>query len=163
MENIFHIDWEAVFVPSVGLLEIFFRGTVIYLMIFILLRVMRRQAGSFAITNILFIVLIADASQNAMSSEYKSITEGALLILTIAFWEFMLDWLSYRSIFVSRLVRPPPLLLIMGGRMVRRNMRQEMITEDELISHLRQQGIEDIGQVKKCYMEDDGHISVLKQ
>ncbi len=45
--------------------------------------------------------------------------------------------------------------------MLRRNMRQEFITEDELMSKLRQQGIEDLSQAAKVYMEGDGQISVV--
>ena len=95
-------------------------------------------------------------------SEYKSITEGFLLVLTIAFWDFALDWLAYRYPRFSRLVQPAPLLLIKNGRMLRKNMRQEMITEEELNSQLRQQGIEDLSQIKKCYLEGDGQVSVIK-
>ena len=163
MDHFFQIDWNSVFVPSGSLLEIVLRGTLVYLMIFILLRLLRREAGSLGIADVLFIVLIADAAQNAMSSEYKSITEGFLLILTIAFWEFTLDWLAYRYPRFSRLVQPAPLLLIKDGRMLRKNMRQEMVTEEELNSQLRQQGVEDLSQIKKCYLEGDGKVSVIKQ
>ena len=61
MDKIFQINWDSVFVPTVSLLEIVLRGTVVYLMIFVLLRLLRREAGSLG---------IADAAQNAMSSEY---------------------------------------------------------------------------------------------
>jgi uncharacterized membrane protein YcaP (DUF421 family) len=43
----------------------------------------------------LVIVLIADAAQNAMANDYKCITEGTLLVLTMAVWNFVLDWLGY--------------------------------------------------------------------
>mgnify|MGYP000975267658 CR=1 FL=1 len=64
MDILFQIDWRSVFVPSVGILEIIVRGTIIYLMLFVLLRVLRREAGSLGITDVLVIVLIADAAQN---------------------------------------------------------------------------------------------------
>jgi uncharacterized membrane protein YcaP (DUF421 family) len=47
--------------------------------------------------------------------------------------------------------------------MLRRNMRQEMITQDELISLIRQQGVERASEVKACYLESDGGISVIKK
>ena len=162
MDKIFQINWESVFVPTVSLLEIVLRGTVVYLMIFVLLRLLRRESGSLGIADVLFLVIIADAAQNAMSSEYRSITEGLLLVLTIAFWDFTLDWLTYRYPRFSRLIQPPPLLLVSNGIMMRKNMRQEMITEDELKSQLRQQGVEDLSQVKKCYFEAGGQISVIR-
>lgn len=163
MGNFFQVDWNSVFVPSVGVVEIILRGTLVYLMLFVLLRVLRREAGVIGIADVLVIVLIADAAQNAMASEYKSITEGAILVSTIAFWDYTLDWLGYRFPRFQRFVRPAPLLLIKDGRMIRKNMRREMITEEELISQLREQGVENVSEVKKCYLEGDGHISVIKE
>jgi uncharacterized membrane protein YcaP (DUF421 family) len=149
------------FVPSLNLGEIFVRGTVVYLFLFALLRVVRREAGALGISDLLVVVLIADAAQNAMSSEYKSITEGLVLVATIAFWDYFLDWLGYRFPAVRRLLRPAPLPLIKDGRIQHRNMRQEMITEEELMGQLREQGVENVEEVKKSYMEADGHISVI--
>jgi uncharacterized membrane protein YcaP (DUF421 family) len=51
--------------------------------------------------------------------------------------------------------------LIREGKLLRKNMRQELITEEELKSQLREQGLENWGQVKQAFMESDGHISVL--
>jgi uncharacterized membrane protein YcaP (DUF421 family) len=84
-----------------------------------------------------------------------------ILVSSIAFWDYFLDWLGYRFPSVRRLIRPPPLLLIKDGRMQRRNMREEMITEDELMEKLREHGIERIEEVKKAYLEGDGRISVI--
>jgi len=155
------VDWRSVFFPSVGVAEIFLRGTVVYLFLFFILRMLRRQAGAIGISDLLLVVLIADAAQNAMSSDYKSITEGLILVGSIAFRDYFLDWLGYRFPSVRRLLRPPPLLLVKDGRLQRRNMRQEMITEDELMGKLRKQGVERIEEVKKAYMEGDGEISVI--
>lgn len=163
MNALLEIDWKAVFIPSIHLAEIFLRGTIVYLFIFFLLRVLRREAGALGISDLLVVVLIADAAQNAMASEYKSITEGLFLVATIVFWDYALDWLGYRFPKVRRLLHPAPLLLVKDGRMLRRNMRQELITEEELMGLLREQGIENIKEVKKCYLEGDGHISAIKK
>lgn len=150
------------FVPTVSLAEIFLRGTVVYLCLFFMLRVLRREAGDIGITDVLVVVLIADAAQNAMAAEYKSITEGLVLVATIAFWDYFLDWLGYRYPVVQRLLRPAPLLLVRNGRMLKQNMKRELIREEELMSQLREQGISELQEVKKCYLEGDGRISVIK-
>ena len=106
-------------------------------------------------------VLIADAAQNAMAIQNHSITEGFLLILTIVFGNYTLDWLGKRSPRVAHLLHPPPLPLVKDGRLRRRNMRRELITEEELRSHLRQQGIAEFAQVQAAYMEGDGQISII--
>jgi uncharacterized membrane protein YcaP (DUF421 family) len=163
MSTLLQIDWNSVFIPSLSLLEIFLRGTIVYLFLFFLMRILRRQAGAIGIPDLLLVVLIADAAQNAMSSEYKSITEGVVLVATIAFWDYFLDWLGYRFPKLRRLVRSSPLLLIKDGRIQKRNLRHEMITEEELMAEIRQQGLETVGEVAKSYLEGDGHISVIKK
>jgi uncharacterized membrane protein YcaP (DUF421 family) len=157
------VDWAAMFVPEHSLLEIAVRGTIMYIVLFTILRFfMKRQSGVIGIADLLVIVLIADAAQNAMANEYKSIPEGVLLVLTIVFWNFAIDWLGYHIPLIQRFTRPPPLQLIKDGQFLRRNMRQEMVTVEELMSQLRQQGIDDPAQVKKAFIEGDGQISVIR-
>jgi uncharacterized membrane protein YcaP (DUF421 family) len=155
------IDWKAILTPTVNLPEIVLRGTVIYLFLFFVLRLLRREAGALGISDLLVVVLIADAAQNAMASDYKSITEGIVLVSTIVFWDYLLDWLGYRFPVMERLLRPAPLLLIKDGKLQRRNLKEEMITQEELMGQLRQQGVEKIEEVQKCYLEADGHVSVI--
>lgn len=162
MELIGQIDWHGIFVPDMPLLEIFVRGTVVYLALFALLRgVLQRQAGGVAVTDLLVVVLIADAAQNAMAGEYRSVPDGILLVATIIFWSYALDWLGYYFPSVGRLVHPPPLPLVKDGRLLHRNMRKELITRDELMTQLREQGVEDLSCVKTAHMEGDGRISIV--
>ncbi|HJR81192.1 MAG TPA: YetF domain-containing protein [Anaerolineales bacterium] len=156
------MDWKSIFLPDVPLLEIILRGTVMYISLFVLLRVvLKRQTGSLRMTDLLLITLIADASQNAMAGAYTSIPNGIVLVSTIIFWSYAFDWLGYRFAWFRRLSEPPPLTLIQDGKLLRRNLRQELITEDEVKSQLREQGLEDWAQVKEAFMESDGHISVI--
>lgn len=130
-----------------------------------MMRVSRRETGGMGISDLLVVVLVADASQNAMASEYKSITEGLVLVVTIAFWDFFLDWLGYRFTRIERLLRPAPLLLIKNGRLLRQNMKRELIRKEELMGLLREHGIgeRELAGVGKCYLEGDGRISVIKR
>lgn len=161
MDTLFHIDWKSVFTPTINVAEIFLRGTVIYLFLFFVLRLLRREAGALGISDLLVVVLIADAAQNAMASDYKSITEGILLVSIIVFWDYFLDWLGYRFPLMQRVLRPAPLALIKDGQLQRRNLKQEMITQEELMGQLREQGVETVKEVQKCYLEADGQISVI--
>lgn len=164
MDAWFNVDWQRLFIPDTPLLEIFIRGTVVYLSLFILLRVvLKRESGGFGIADLLVVVLIADAAQNAMAGEYSSISDGLLLVATIVFWSYFLDWLSYRYPRFQRLITPPALLLVRDGKMIRKNMRKEFITEEELRGMIREQGIDDLSEVEKAYMEGDGMISVISR
>lgn len=158
------IDWQTLFIPQNSIIELILRGSVIYLSLFVILRVLvRRRVGALGMTDLLVIVLIADAAQNGMAGEYKSITEGIVLCVTIVGWSLLLDWLAFHVAFLRDWLEPPKKVLIAEGKLQRRHMREELITEDELMSQLRQHGIEDLSEVKRAYVESDGQISVLKQ
>ena len=163
MNKFFEIDWQSVFVPTESLFEIFLRGTIMYLVMFVLLRIFRRQAGSIGIADLLVIVVIADAAQNGMAGDSKSVTEAVLLIVTIVLWDYVLDLLGYKTKFFERILEPKALPIIEDGKLMRQNMKSEMITYDELTSQMRQQGIENIGDVKKACLESDGHFSFIKK
>ncbi len=157
-----NIDWNKIFIPSVSPLELFMRGTFVYLFLFMILRFLpNRQIGAIGITDLLVVILFANAAQNAMASSYSALTDGLILVATILGWSYALNWLSYKYPAVQRLLTPPPLLLINQGAMLHRNMRRELITEKELRLQLRKQGVEKLEEVKKAYMEADGSISVI--
>lgn len=126
-----------------------------------LLRVFRRQAGTVGMADLLVIVVIADAAQNGMAGDSKSVTEAVLLIGTIVLWDWFFDWLGFRSTFFSRILEPQGLVLVRNGRMMRKNMEKEMITEEDIFSQLRQQGVEDISEVRQVVLESNGHFSVI--
>jgi uncharacterized membrane protein YcaP (DUF421 family) len=164
MDRLVAIDWAELIVPTHSIGEMLVRGTLTYLSLFLIFRfVMKRQTSTIGIADILVVVVIADAAQNAFSREYRSVTEGLVLILTIVFWDFALNYLSHRFKPFAHLLAPAPLPLVKDGAMIRRNMRKEFITENELRSELRQQGIEDLRDVKAALLEGNGEISVIKQ
>ena len=162
MQWLFGATWKQVFVPDTPLVEVFVRGTIVYLVLFALLRfILKRESGAMSVTDLLVVVLIADAAQNAMSSQYNSMPDGLLLVATIIGWAALLDWLGYRWRWLARLLWPPPLLLVRDGKPLQRNMRRELLTEDQLRSQLRLQGLTGFEQVREAYMEPDGRISVI--
>jgi uncharacterized membrane protein YcaP (DUF421 family) len=156
--------WHDMFVPTHSLLEIFVRGTIMYLAIFLLLRFLpKRQTGGLSTPDILLIVLLADAAQNGMANEYRSVTEGIALVCTIIFWNFAIDWLEFHVPALGKWLQPSPLLLIKDGQVLRKHLRQELITMDELMSHLREEGVSRPDEVAEAYVEPDGSISVKKK
>jgi len=156
------VDWGRVMTPDQPIVETIVRGSAVYLALVILMRViLKRQAGGLGITDLLIIVLIADAAQNAMAGGYESVTDGILLVATILVWSLIMDWLSYRFAPARWLVHPPAVPLVEDGRPLQRNLRRELISLQELMSKLREQGVEDLSEVKKACMEGDGRISVI--
>ena len=160
---LWHIDWQGVITPTHSLLEMVLRGTIMYFVIFGLMRVvLKRQAGGIGTTDVLVIVLLAEVAGNGFSSHYKSVVEGAVLVATILAWTYAIERLVHRFPAVERLLRPPTLLLVENGKMLLNNMRAELVTKDELMAQLRENGVETCAEVKRACMEADGMISVIK-
>ena len=157
MENLF-----GLFTLTLPVWEIMLRGSTIYLSLILLFRfVVRRDTGAVGTADLLILVLIADASQNAMAGEYTTIADGLVLIATLIGWNLLLNWLSFRFPRLRRWVEADKLLLIRDGRMQRRNMRKELITEEELLAKLRGHGLERLDEVRLAYLESDGEITVI--
>jgi len=151
------------FEVHVPMLELMLRGTLVYWLLFLIFRfLLRRDVGAVGIADILLLVIVADAAQNAMAGGYDTFAEGAVLVLTIVGWNWLLDVLSFRFATVRRFSSPGRLTLIRSGVPQRRNMRREYITMDELEEKLREQGIEKLVDVKVAYLEGDGEISVIR-
>lgn len=158
------LNWSDIFGVSVSPWELIIRGSAMYLFLFLLFRVViRRRVGAVGMADILILVIVADAAQNAMSGEYKTVTEGAILVGTIIAWNVIIDWVNYHVPALQPWLEAPPLLLVDNGRILHRNLRHEYVTEDELKSKLREQGVDDVKQVAKAHMESDGTVSVIKR
>ncbi len=143
--------------------ELVVRGSATFWFLFLIFRfVMRRDIGGVGVADILLLVIVADASQNAMSGGYTTITEGFILVATIIGWNWLLDWLSFRYDWARRFAQARRLLLIDAGKPQKRNMERQHISVEDLESKLRQQGIEHMADVKKAYLEGDGEMSVIK-
>ncbi len=158
------IDWNEMFGLTVSPLELFIRGTIVYWVIFAMFRtILQRDIGAVGVADVLLLVLIADAAQNAMAGEYRSITDGLILVVTIIAWNVVFDYLTFRSERLRRLLQPPTLRLVREGQILHRNLRREFMSEDELRSKLREHGIEDLAEVRAAFMESNGTITVLRQ
>jgi uncharacterized membrane protein YcaP (DUF421 family) len=142
--------------------ELIVRGTLIYWFLFFLFRFgLRRDTGSVGLADVLLVVIIADASQNGLAGDYKSIPEAVVLVGTIAFWNLLIDWGSFHSSTFRRFAQGRPLALIQGGHIQRKSMRRELISTEELMSKLREEGYDDVRQVKLAFLEPDGQISIV--
>jgi uncharacterized membrane protein YcaP (DUF421 family) len=158
------VDLGELFGFSIPVAEIVLRGTAMYWFLFLLFRgIARRDIGAVGLADVLVIVLIADAAQNAMAGGYESISDGFVLIGTIVFWNLAVDWLSYRFPALRRLAQPSALVMIDHGRILYRNLRRELMTVEELMAKLRESGVERLEEVKRAYMESDGTITVIKR
>ena len=155
-------DLIDIFAPQAGFLEMMIRGTAIYWVLLILLRLAgRRDVGSLGTADLLVLVLVADAAGDAMTGASTSVLDGAVVVATIVAWSVAIDRLSYYVPVVDRLLEPESVCIVRNGRMIRANMRREQITRRELMEQLRLKGIGSLGNIKRAYIESTGEFSVI--
>ena len=85
-------------------------------------------------------------------------------MLTIIFWAWLLNWASYRFRALRFLTMSPPLMLVEDGRLCRRNMRKALMSREELMQQVREEGgLDDLKQIDRIIMEGDGEVTVIKK
>lgn len=161
MQDIAAINWAELFLPSTNILGIIIRGSCLYLFVFFVMRVFRRESGSLSTADLLVVVFVADAAQNGMASDQKSIGDGILLVATIFAWNFLFDYLGYRFRWAHKLINPRPLILVNHGKINWSALRSQLLTRADLVEQLREHGVDNIRDVQRCYLESDGRISVV--
>lgn len=153
-----------VFQMQQSLGEAFLRSTAIYWCIFLLFRLGgRRNIGSLGFADIVVIILVSEAVGNGLSGPSDTVTDGLLVAAGIVLWSVLVDRLGYFFPVVNRVLAPNRLLLIKNGILQLNNMRREYVTRAELMEQLRINGIAELTQVRRAYLEANGEMSVIKQ
>lgn len=157
-------DWVDMFTFSAPVLEQIIRGTITYLVLLLLMRLVgQREAGGLGLTDVLVVVLVADAASAGLTGSAESLVDGMLLVGTILFWSLAVDALAYRWPRFAGLVKARPRPLIKDGELNRHTLRRELMSEEEVASQLRLHGIENPEQVARAFMEPNGMISIIRR
>jgi uncharacterized membrane protein YcaP (DUF421 family) len=154
------MDW----LPGIGSgpLDVVVRTTLIYLLVVVGLRFGgKREVGQLSLVDLVALLLLSNAVQNAMVGENTSILGGVVAAATILVAGRILDALTDRSARVRHVLVGEPRMLLRDGRPMQDAMRQENISVDELMVALRQHGLERPEQVHLAVLEVDGSISVI--
>lgn len=156
------LDLDPIFLPSIPILELVVRGSITFLVLILLLRIVgQREAGGLGMTDLLVVVLVADAASTGLTGDSETIGDGLILVVTILAWSLAVDALSYQFPRFARLVKARPRVLVRDGELNTRAMLRELMTREEVISQLRLHGIEDPKGVRLAYLEPGGMVSVI--
>lgn len=156
-------NWEEIFSPSVPVAETLVRGTVMFLAIYVLMRVTgKREGGAHSLSDLMVVVLVAEAAAHGMAGESRGIADSVLLIGTILLWSVAIDAMAYRYPALRNLLKPKPSPLISGGQINEKALRREFMHPDELMAQLRLHGITEVRDVSRAYLEQNGMVSVIR-
>jgi uncharacterized membrane protein YcaP (DUF421 family) len=143
-------------------MEIVIRATVVYALMFLLMRGMRRRAlTEMSPFEMILLVSFGDIVQQAVTQEDYSLTGAALAAGTFAFWIAVMTWASWRFGKVRRALEGVPLVIIENGRPVDRTMQVEQMPLEELKEAARQEGIDDLAKVRLGVLEPSGKLSFI--
>ncbi len=142
--------------------DIVVRSAVVYLAVFAGLRVMgKRELGQMTVFDLVVILLIANAVQNAMVGPDTSLLGGILAAFVLLVLNWTLAALRLRSEFWGRLVEGTPTVLVQEGQFVIPHLRKEGVERSELEMAMREHGVESVRDVRLAVLETDGSISIV--
>lgn len=146
------------------LLGIAFRTGIVYLVLLVGLRLTgKRQVGQLTPFDLLLLLLLANAVQNAMTGPDTSVAGGLVAAATLFVVNAGVAWTTRRSRGAERLVEGTPTLLARHGRAIDANLAREGITHEELLRALREHGVDRLEDVRSVILEVDGTVSVLRE
>jgi uncharacterized membrane protein YcaP (DUF421 family) len=144
--------------------EIAARGTAVYLGIAFLVRLIpKRHAGELSPNDLIAVIVVGSLGASAIVGDTEGTLEVLLMIGVVLLWDYLFNVLEYHVPGFRKIAQDSPTLLIHNGRILRKSLRREKLTDEELDASLRKQGITSTEQVRLAILEADGHISVVKE
>ena len=140
----------------------YIRAMILYILFVLAVRLMgKRQIGQLEPTEFVVAILIADLASVPMQDIGIPLLSGILPILTVLAIELISSVLAMRFRRVRRFLSGSPILLMENGHILTENLTRTRLTVDELVQHLRENGILDLSTVQYALLEVDGQISTI--
>lgn len=139
------------------------RGLMVYLFLLILFRIAgRRTLGNITNFDFVLLLIISEATQNAMIGNDYSVTNGFLVILTLVGLDILLSFMKQRFPTMERYVDGLPLVLVDQGRPQKELMNRARVDEQDILASAREKhGLERMEQIKYAILETNGMISII--
>lgn len=144
--------------------ELLLRGSAVYLALFLIFRLSgKRQVGQLTPFDLVLLLIISNAVQNAMVGPDTSLIGGLLVAVVLIAWNRLLGFLSMRSHRLERVIEGRPEVVVHNGRVFEDVLRRNDISHEELRAALRRNGVFDLDQVDYALLETNGSFSVKKR
>lgn len=139
------------------------RGLAVYLFLLILFRIAgRRTLGNITNFDFVLLLIISEATQNAMIGNDYSVTNGFLVILTLVGLDIFFSFMKQRFPAMERYVDGLPLILVDQGRPLKDLMNRARVDEQDILASAREKhGLERMEQIKYAILETNGMISII--
>jgi uncharacterized membrane protein YcaP (DUF421 family) len=138
------------------------RTVVIILIVFLLTRVVgRRELSSLEPFDVILLVVVGDLVQQGITQADDSVTGSTIVLATVALLTVGISYLSFKVPRLRPLLEGEPIVVVVDGEAIERNMRRERLTMDDLLAEARTQQIGSLDDVRFAVLETSGKISFL--
>ena len=142
--------------------EFVLRGIIVYFFLIALLRMTgKRQIGQMAPFDLVLLLVLSNAVQNAMNGGDNSVVGGMISAVSLVATNWVVGLLTYKEKRLEELVEGRPEVLIHNGKLFATALQHTKITHHELMTALRAGGCTSVEEVHTAMLETDGSISVV--
>ena len=149
--------------PWHTLLDVALRTTIVYLSLVIGIRLTgQRQLGQMSTFDLVLLLIIANAVQNAMVGPDTSVAGGLVAAGVLLFWHQVINRLRRSSPRFAKLIAGEGVMLIKDGEILAEHVRRAGVTPGDLLQSLREHGVATAAEVRLAVLEPDGSVSVIR-
>ncbi len=142
--------------------EFVIRGVIVYVFVLVILRLTgKRQVGQLAPFDLVLLLVLSNAVQNAMNGGDNSITGGMISAVTLVGLNYCVGYLTFKSKRLEGLIEGRPVILVHNGQIDHRAMNKVRMTTHELNASLRAAGCAGVSEVMIAILENGGNVSVI--
>jgi len=146
------------------LLDVVLRSVAVYIFIVLAIRIFgKKELAQLSVIDLVFILLISNAVQNAMVGSDTSLLGGVVAALALFLTNFVFKKILFRSSKISELIQGRSVMLVYEGKLLHESLKSSEITEEEIEAAAREHGVESIREVKLAVLEVDGNISIVSK
>jgi uncharacterized membrane protein YcaP (DUF421 family) len=139
------------------------RAAAVYLFLLAVVRLSgKRTLGQVTVFDLVLLLIITEATQQAMTGDEFSVTDAVLLVATLVGINRISDLLSVRSKRADLVLNDAPLVLIAGGELLEDRLRRSHVTREHILEEGRKtQGIRRLADIEYAVLERSGAIAVI--
>jgi uncharacterized membrane protein YcaP (DUF421 family) len=144
-------------------MESVLRGTVVYLFLLVVFRLAGKRTLSEASPfDLILLLIISETTQQAMVDSDHSMTNGAILILTLLGLDIILSLLKQRLSWLDPILDGTPVVIVQDGKLLQDRMDRERVDVSDILEAARiERGLESLEQIRLAVLERGGKISII--
>lgn len=159
------MDWNEVFLGDESLaflLEVALRAGIMFILVFVTLRLMgKRAVKQLSVLELLIIVSLGSAAGDPMFYREVGILKAVTVFIVVLLFYSLIMKLITHSEKMENILEGRPIYIIRDGRAAEEFIEHSELAMDEFLATLRTQQIHHLGQIKAGVLETHGGVSLL--